>query len=136
MRNAKRKSAIDVSVNRAASEKKEYVLHLSLENKVALATGAASVMGLTTAETFAAEGAAVELVDLNEAAVRKAAERLVAAGHKAIAIACDVTDEAQARGWSNKPSPHSGAWMPRSTMAACRVSLWKPPMRPVKSSIA
>lgn len=52
-------------------------------------------MGLATAEAFAEEGAAVALVDLNEAAVRKVAERLVAAGHKVIAIACDVTEEAQ-----------------------------------------
>jgi NAD(P)-dependent dehydrogenase (short-subunit alcohol dehydrogenase family) len=70
-------------------------MNLSFENKVALVTGAASGMGLATAEAFAAAGAAVALVDLNEAAARKVAERLVAAGHKAIAIACDVTDEAQ-----------------------------------------
>ena len=41
--------------------------------------------------------AAVALIDINEEAVRKVAERLRAAGHKAIAITCDVTDEAQVR---------------------------------------
>ena len=70
-------------------------MNLSFENKVALVTGAASGMGLATAEAFAAAGAAVALVDLNEPAVRKLAERLVAEGHKAIAIACDVADDAQ-----------------------------------------
>jgi NAD(P)-dependent dehydrogenase (short-subunit alcohol dehydrogenase family) len=72
-------------------------MNLSFEGKVALVTGAASGMGLATAEAFAEAGAAVALVDLNEAEVRKAAARLVAAGHKAIAIPCDVTDEAQVK---------------------------------------
>src|SRR5216683_570248 len=72
-------------------------MNLSYENKVALVTGAGSGMGLATAQAFAAEGAAVALVDINESAVRTAAERLVAAGHKAISIRSDVTDEAQVK---------------------------------------
>src|SRR2546428_6485012 len=72
-------------------------MNLSFENKVALVTGAGSGMGLAAAQAFAAEGAAVALVDINESAVRIATERLVAAGHKAIAIRCDVTDEAQVK---------------------------------------
>src|SRR5438093_5512780 len=72
-------------------------MNLSFENKVALVTGAASGMGLATAEAFAAAGAAVALVDINEPAVRKVAERLIAAGHKVIAIACDVTDEVEVK---------------------------------------
>jgi NAD(P)-dependent dehydrogenase (short-subunit alcohol dehydrogenase family) len=54
-------------------------------------------MGLATAQAFAREGAAVALVDINESAARTAAEQLVAAGHQAIAIGCDVTDEAQVK---------------------------------------
>lgn len=69
----------------------------TFKNKVALITGAGSGIGLTTAQMFAAEGAAVALVDINEGPIRKAAEELVAAGHKAGAIRCDVTDEAQAK---------------------------------------
>jgi NAD(P)-dependent dehydrogenase (short-subunit alcohol dehydrogenase family) len=72
-------------------------MDLSLKNKVALVTGSGSGMGLATAQAFAAEGAAVALVDINESAVRTATERLIAAGHKAIPVRCDVTDEAQVK---------------------------------------
>jgi NAD(P)-dependent dehydrogenase (short-subunit alcohol dehydrogenase family) len=61
--------------------------------KVALVTGAGSGMGLVTANAFAEAGAAVALADVNENAVRSAAEKLVAAGHKAIGIRCNVADE-------------------------------------------
>jgi len=64
----------------------------SFENQVALVTGAASGMGLATAKAFAAAGAAVALADVNEDAVRTAAEDLASAGHKAIGIRCDVAD--------------------------------------------
>jgi len=69
----------------------------TFENRVSLVTGAGSGMGLAAAQAFAAEGAAVALVDINESAVRTAAEQLVSAGHKAIATPCDVTDEAQVK---------------------------------------
>jgi NAD(P)-dependent dehydrogenase (short-subunit alcohol dehydrogenase family) len=65
-------------------------------NKVALVTGASSGMGLATARAFANSGAAVVLADRNEAALRSATDALNAAGHRAIAVTCDVTDEAQA----------------------------------------
>jgi NAD(P)-dependent dehydrogenase (short-subunit alcohol dehydrogenase family) len=70
-------------------------VNLSFENKVALVTGAASGMGLATAKAFAVAGAAVALADVNEAALRSAADDLVAADHKAIGIRCDVADEAE-----------------------------------------
>ena len=69
-------------------------MNLSFQNKVALVTGAGSGMGLVTARAFAEAGAAVALADVNEKAVRSAAE-LVAAGHKAIGIRCNVADEAE-----------------------------------------
>lgn len=64
-------------------------------DKVALVTGAASGMGLATARAFAEAGAAVALADVNDDAVHSIAEELAAEGHKAQAIRCDVTDEAQ-----------------------------------------
>jgi NAD(P)-dependent dehydrogenase (short-subunit alcohol dehydrogenase family) len=75
--------------------REEFVVNLSFENKVALVTGAASGMGLATAKAFAEAGAAVALADVNEVAVRSAADDLVAAGRKAIGIRCDVADEAE-----------------------------------------
>src|SRR5207245_4868626 len=68
------------------------VMRCSFENKVALVTGAASGMGLATAKAFAEAGAAVALADVNGDGARAAADALVAAGHKAIGIRCDVAD--------------------------------------------
>ena len=47
-------------------------MNLSFENKVALVTGAASGMGLATAQAFAEAGAAVVLADFKEEAVKAA----------------------------------------------------------------
>jgi NAD(P)-dependent dehydrogenase (short-subunit alcohol dehydrogenase family) len=68
---------------------------LDFSGQVALVTGAAAGMGLATAQAFAEAGAAVVLADVNEDAVKAAAEKLVAAGHKALAVRCDVSDDAQ-----------------------------------------
>jgi NAD(P)-dependent dehydrogenase (short-subunit alcohol dehydrogenase family) len=67
-------------------------MRCSFENKVALVTGAASGMGLATAKAFAEAGAGVALADVNGDGARAAADALVAAGHKAIGIRCDVAD--------------------------------------------
>src|SRR3954469_18299864 len=68
---------------------------LDFSGKVALVTGAAAGMGLATARAFAEAGAAVVLADFKEEAVKAAAEELVAAGHRAIAVRCDVSDDDQ-----------------------------------------
>ena len=70
-------------------------MNISFEKKVALVTGAASGLGLATAKAFAESGASVALADWDERAVRAAVEELTARGHKAIAIRCDVADDAQ-----------------------------------------
>ena len=63
--------------------------------QVALVTGAGSGMGLATAHAFASAGAGVVLADTNEQAVRAATDELTAAGHQALAVTCDVSDEDQ-----------------------------------------
>jgi NAD(P)-dependent dehydrogenase (short-subunit alcohol dehydrogenase family) len=68
---------------------------LDFTSKVALVTGAAAGMGLATAQAFAEAGAAVVLADSREDAVKAEAHKLVAAGHRVIAVRCDVSDDAQ-----------------------------------------
>ncbi|BBD99750.1 3-oxoacyl-ACP reductase [Sphingobium amiense] len=70
---------------------------IDLSGKVALVTGAASAggLGFAGASIMAAQGASIFLTDLDGAAVEARAADLRAAGHKAVAMAQDVTDEAQ-----------------------------------------
>jgi NAD(P)-dependent dehydrogenase (short-subunit alcohol dehydrogenase family) len=65
------------------------------QGQVALVTGASSGMGLATAQAFAQAGAAVVLADINENTLRAATDDLTAAGHQAIGVTCDVSDEDQ-----------------------------------------
>lgn len=67
-------------------------MHYSFNGQVALVTGAASGMGLAAAKAFAAAGAAVVLVDINQQAVIHAAGELTTAGYDAIGIGCNVAN--------------------------------------------
>lgn len=63
----------------------------TMKGQVALVTGAAGGLGLATAQAFAEAGAAVVLADVNEPTEQVA--QLLAAGHRALAIRCDVANE-------------------------------------------
>lgn len=62
---------------------------------VAFVTGAGSGMGLATARAFAEAGAAVALFDANAEVLTAAETELRAAGHRVLAVRCDVADEDQ-----------------------------------------
>ncbi|QLY33555.1 3-oxoacyl-ACP reductase FabG [Nocardia huaxiensis] len=64
-------------------------------SKVAFVTGAARGIGAATAARLAADGFTVAIADLDETACKETAARIVADGGQAIAVACNVTDEAQ-----------------------------------------
>ncbi len=68
---------------------------LDFTGKVALVTGAASGMGLAAARAFVEAGAAVVMADFREEIVTSEARTLASAGHKAIAVRCDVSDDRQ-----------------------------------------
>jgi rhamnose utilization protein RhaD (predicted bifunctional aldolase and dehydrogenase)/NAD(P)-dependent dehydrogenase (short-subunit alcohol dehydrogenase family) len=64
---------------------------LPLAGQVAVVTGAGGAIGAATAKAFAAAGAEVALLDVDEAA---ASEQAKAIGATALAVRCDVTDAA------------------------------------------
>jgi NAD(P)-dependent dehydrogenase (short-subunit alcohol dehydrogenase family) len=67
----------------------------SMEGKVALVTGASGGIGLATARRFAEAGASVVLSARRAGRINEEAERLTAAGFKALAVPADVTDSQQ-----------------------------------------
>ena len=68
---------------------------MRLIDQVALVTGAAGGIGREIARTFAREGARVAIADLDRDAAEKTVAELTGEGRQAIAVALDVTNEAQ-----------------------------------------
>ncbi len=66
---------------------------ISLENKVALVTGAASGIGLATAKLLSDAGASIAMIDIDEAKGAKAAEDINDSGGRAKFFLCDVTSD-------------------------------------------
>lgn len=65
----------------------------SLEDQVALVTGAGAGIGKGISEVFARHGAAVVVTDLKAETAKAVADGIVAAGGRAIGLACNVTRE-------------------------------------------
>lgn len=68
---------------------------MKFDGKVVAITGGGQGIGLGFARALIGEGAAVAILDIDEARAAKAARTLQAAGGKAMSAACDVADEAQ-----------------------------------------
>lgn len=77
--------------------------------KVALVTGAASGMGLATAQAFAEAGASVVLADYRADVVEAAAEDLRRKGYKALGLRCDVSDDSQVAATVNRTVEEFGS---------------------------
>ncbi len=73
-----------------------------LEGKRAIVTGAGSGIGRASAKLFAAEGAAVLVVDKVPPAIEATAAEIKAAGGRAIAVAGDAGAEADVQGFIQK----------------------------------
>jgi len=68
---------------------------MRVKGKVCIVTGGASGIGEEIAISLAAEGARVAIADLDGQAARRAADELAVRDMAAMAVAMDVTDEAQ-----------------------------------------
>ena len=73
-----------------------------LQGKRAIVTGAGSGIGRASAKLFAAEGAAVMVVDKAPPTVEETASEIKAAGGRAIAVAADAGAETDVQGFIQK----------------------------------
>src|SRR4051794_2596948 len=81
---------------------------MTLENTVVAVTGASSGIGEATARLAAQKGAAVSLAARRADRIEALAEELRADGGRAVAIATDVSDEAQARNFVERTRDELG----------------------------
>ncbi len=69
----------------------------SLQNKTAIVTGGGSGIGKATAILFAQQGAVVHILELNAASANESMDAITAAGGKAFAHTCNISDQAHVK---------------------------------------
>ncbi|MEU4118029.1 3-oxoacyl-ACP reductase FabG [Kitasatospora sp. NPDC028055] len=81
----------------------------STATRVAIVTGAARGLGAATAVRLAADGYAVAVLDLDEAAGKDTVDRITAAGGRALAVGADVADAEQVQAAVDRVAAELGA---------------------------
>jgi 3-oxoacyl-[acyl-carrier protein] reductase len=82
---------------------------MDLRGKTAVVTGGASGIGLAIAQAFVTKGAKVVIADVNEAALKAAAEVLTKAGGEAEPVVCNVAQEADCTALANRAVERFGS---------------------------
>ncbi len=79
-----------------------------IEGKVAIITGGGQGIGAAISERYAAEGANVVIAQRRESVAQAQAERILAGGGSALAVATDVADREQVRALVTRTIDHFG----------------------------
>lgn len=84
--------------------------HFDLDGRVAVVTGGARGIGLAIATRLAEAGAAIAIADRDADECANAVTALESAGHRAIGVPVDVTDEAQVQAMTDRTVKELGGY--------------------------